>query len=88
VVGDAVNAAARIERLTAEYGTPLLFSADVLAAAPELAQDLRLAPPLSCVLRGRTKPIELYRVMATPREVIEAAPFSAIGVRNSRVTLQ
>jgi adenylate cyclase len=72
VVGDAVNAAARIERLTAEYGTPLLFSADVLAAAPGLAQDLRLAPPLSCVLRGRSQPIELYRVMATPRQVIEA----------------
>lgn len=36
VVGDAVNAAARIERLTAELGTSPLVSADVLAAAPGL----------------------------------------------------
>jgi adenylate cyclase len=42
VVGDAVNTAARIERLTADRGTPLLVSADVLAAAPGL--ERRLSP--------------------------------------------
>lgn len=60
VVGDAVNTAARIERLTADLGTPLLVSADVLAAAPGLKQDLQLAEPIIRLLRGRSQPIRLY----------------------------
>ncbi len=62
VVGDAVNTAARIERLTADLGTPLLVSADVVAAAPGLEQDLPLAAPFTHVLRGRSQPIHLYRL--------------------------
>ncbi len=60
VVGDAVNTAARIERLAADLGTPLLVSADVLAAAPDLERDLQLAAPVSHLLRGRSQPIRLY----------------------------
>ncbi len=66
VVGDAVNTAARIERLTADLGTPLLVSADVMAAAPGLEQDLRLAAPFTHLLRGRSQPIHLYRLAVTP----------------------
>jgi adenylate cyclase len=61
VVGDAVNTAARIERLTADLGVSLLISADVLAAAPGLAQDLPLAALPTRVLRGRRQPIQLYQ---------------------------
>lgn len=60
VVGDAVNAAARIERLAADVGTPLLVSADVLAAAPGLELDLQLSEPVTHLLRGRSQPIRLY----------------------------
>lgn len=62
VVGDAVNTAARIERLAADLGEPLLISADVLAAAPGLERDLRLSAPSSHILRGRSQPIHLYRL--------------------------
>lgn len=66
VVGDAVNTAARIERLAAELGTPLLISADVVAAAPGLERDLRLAAPSSHLLRGRSQPIHLHQLAVTP----------------------
>lgn len=62
VVGDAVNTAARIERLAADLGTPLLVSADILAAAPGLQQDLQLAEPVTRLLRGRSQPIRLYQL--------------------------
>jgi class 3 adenylate cyclase len=50
VVGDAVNTAARMERLTADLGTPLLISADVVAAAPGLNGSCgrRHSPATSC----------------------------------------
>lgn len=62
VVGDAVNTAARIERLAADLGTPLLISADVVAAAPR-DSGLRLAGPFHHRLRGRSQPILLYRLV-------------------------
>ena len=62
VVGDAVNTAARIERLAADLGTPLLVSADALAAAPGLQQDLKLAEPVSHLLRGRSQTTRVYRL--------------------------
>lgn len=69
VVGDAVNAAARIERLTAELGAPLLVSADVLAAAPGLGEILQLPEPVTRPLRGRRQPIRLYPLAVAPRDV-------------------
>jgi adenylate cyclase len=62
VVGDAVNTAARIERLAADLETPLLVSADVFAAAPGLERELRLGTPFTQVLRGRSRPVRLYRL--------------------------
>ncbi len=59
-IGDTVNTAARIERLTADLRTPLLISADVLAAAPGVERDLRLAALPTHLLRGRRQPIQLY----------------------------
>ena len=88
VVGDAVNAAARIERLTAEYGTPLLLSADVLAAAPGLAQELQLAPPVTCLLRGRSQPAELYRLAVVTSQGADEEELSGADMRNVGVTLR
>ncbi len=61
VVGDAVNTAARIERLAADLATPLLISADVLAAAPGIEHDLSLTALPESSLRGRRQPVQLYR---------------------------
>src|SRR5262249_30051162 len=59
--GDTVNVAARIEELTSALETSLLVSAEVLAAAPGLEHELRLEPLPAQPLRGRLKPIVLYR---------------------------
>lgn len=59
-IGDTVNTAARIERLTADLRKPLLISADVLAAAPGVERNLRLAALPTHLLRGRRQPIQLY----------------------------
>ena len=58
VLGDAVNIAARIEAATKEFGTPLLASEAVVAAAGELSRwQLVSAAPL----RGQT---DVTRVLA------------------------
>jgi class 3 adenylate cyclase len=75
VVGDAVNTAARMERLTADLGTPLLISADVVAAAPGLERELRPSALSRHVLRRRSQPIHPYRFAVTP----------AIALRRSQV---
>ena len=71
VVGDAVNTAARIEQLTADLRTPLLVSADVLAASPGLEHDLQLSEPVTQVLRGRKQPIRLYPLAVAPAGAAE-----------------
>ena len=43
-IGDTVNTAARIERLTADLGESMLVSGDVLASVPNLEQDLPWVP--------------------------------------------
>ena len=60
-IGDTVNTAARIERLTADLGQSLLISADVLASAPDLERDLAWVPLPAHFLRGRSQPVQLYR---------------------------
>ncbi len=60
VHGDAVNLAARLEALNKETGTDVLISG-------ETAARLRRAYPLAAmgeiVLRGRTKPVSVYRLL-------------------------
>jgi adenylate cyclase len=62
VVGDAVDTASRIEGLTSNLGARLLVSAEVLAAAPGLDEELQVAPPFTQILRGRSQSIQLYRL--------------------------
>lgn len=59
-IGDTVNIAARIERLAAELGEPLLISADVFAAARPLKERLAWRHLSAHVLRGRSEPVEIY----------------------------
>jgi adenylate cyclase len=68
-IGDTVNVAARIERLTADLGTPLIISADILAARPGLERDLLLAPLPTHFRRGRRQPIKLYQAGLNERSV-------------------
>jgi len=79
VVGDAVNTAARIERLTADLATPLLVSAEVLAAAPGLEHDVQLTAPVTHLLRGRSQPIQLHRLAAASLPAGECQPKLAHG---------
>ncbi|MBY0320287.1 MAG: adenylate/guanylate cyclase domain-containing protein [Reyranella sp.] len=60
-IGDTVNIAARIERLTADLGESILISADVLASASDLERDLAWVPLSAHFLRGRSQPVQIYR---------------------------
>lgn len=54
-VGDAVNAAARIERVAADVGAALVVSADVLSSAAGLEETVRFDSLSMHVLRGRSQ---------------------------------
>ena len=59
VHGDAVNLAARLERLNKEQGTQVLVSADSVAL---LQGDYPLASMGAVAIRGRSQPVEIYRL--------------------------
>jgi adenylate cyclase len=61
-IGDAVNAAARIERVAADIGAALVVSADVLSSAPGLEEVVKLDSLSMHALRGRSQSIRLYQV--------------------------
>lgn len=61
-IGDTVNTAARIERLAAELGEPLLVSGDVIAATLQPGDHFACTPLSTQALRGRSQPVEIYRV--------------------------
>ena len=58
VHGDAVNLAARIERLNKEFGTLVLVSGTTAAA---LDGAFPLAPVGEVVVRGKTGPVQLFK---------------------------
>ena len=64
ITGNVVILASRIEQLNKEYGSQILASREVLAAAGELARaDLHGAIALGPVhVKGRAEPIEIYRL--------------------------
>ena len=61
VVGDTVNVASRLERLTRDHGCRVALTGDALHAAggPE-AFDLAFEHRGEVTLRGRKQPVELY----------------------------
>lgn len=64
-IGDAVNAASRIEALTKEYGAELVVSEQVAIAA---GVDLSAFPAHTVEVRGRRKPL-MVRVLACAADV-------------------
>lgn len=63
VLGDAVNVASRLERLTRELGAAIVASDDVVVAARRegAGDDLpRLTPGPPQTLRGRTEPVAVW----------------------------
>lgn len=67
VVGDTVNVASRLERLSREHGTPVLTSAELIAAAdasggegPSLVHRFESAG--SVHVRGRRNEVRLWRI--------------------------
>jgi len=73
-IGDTVNTAARIERLTADLGQSLLISADVLASAQDLERDLAWVPLSAHFLRGRSQPVQIYRPDWSAKSVPRSGP--------------
>jgi class 3 adenylate cyclase len=61
VHGDAVNLAARLERLNKEYGTRVLVSAHSVAL---LDANFPLEPMGSVAIRGKSAPVDIYRLSA------------------------
>lgn len=59
VHGDAVNLAARLERLNKDHGTRVLVSANSVEL---LERDYPLESMGSVEIRGRTRPVEIYRL--------------------------
>jgi class 3 adenylate cyclase len=61
VHGDAVNLAARLERLNKDYGTRVLVSAHSVAL---LSASFPLEAMGSVAIRGKTRPVDIYRLQA------------------------
>jgi adenylate cyclase len=64
VVGDVVNVASRIERLTKEHHKGVLVSGELVARAAAADPTRGLSRVGTVEVRGRTQPIELYSVEA------------------------
>ncbi len=60
VIGDTVNVASRLERLTREHDAHLACSGDLVMAAGEWAHTCGLHQVGPVTLRGRSAPVELY----------------------------
>jgi adenylate cyclase len=60
LVGDPVNVASRIQGLTKDVGADILVSADT---ARHLRRAPALAPVSTVTMKGKSSPVELYRVV-------------------------
>ncbi|HVO14908.1 MAG TPA: adenylate/guanylate cyclase domain-containing protein, partial [Alphaproteobacteria bacterium] len=76
VIGDVVNVASRLERLTRERGVPLIASADVIEAVrreggPAVPLVERLVAEPQLTVRGRRRPVSIW-VMGAPSAAVPA----------------
>ena len=65
VIGDTVNVAERLERLTREFGSPLVVSARLLAAAGERIVDDRWVRLAVQTLPGHRAQIEEFAMRSS-----------------------
>jgi class 3 adenylate cyclase len=62
VIGDAVNVASRIERLTRRFDTPLLISATTLSKIPNPDRyDIESVGAVD--VRGKSEPVVVYKLL-------------------------
>jgi adenylate cyclase len=59
VIGDAVNLGARLESLNKDYGTSIIVSE---ATAARLKKRYDLRPLGTVVVKGKTRPVEIFEV--------------------------
>lgn len=83
-IGETVNTAAQIERLTADLGESLLISGDVLASASD--RDVAWVALSAHLLRGRSQPVEIYRPDWTARSVPVSEPNEASRAKTPSAT--
>jgi adenylate cyclase len=69
VIGDAVNAASRLEGLTKDYGRDLLIGE---AAADLIGHSFRLQFVDKVTMKGKTKPLRIYSVVSRGDEPVES----------------
>jgi adenylate cyclase len=75
VIGDCVNASARLEGMTKMYGARVLLSGDVVAGLTHTRPTLRHLD--SVVAKGKTAPMAIYEVLdADPHKANKAATLS------------
>ncbi len=78
VIGDTVNVASRLERLTREHDAHVAVSGDLIAASGRAAHECGLHQIGPVTLRGRSAPVELYilrrdRAKTADSELTDAA---------------
>ena len=59
IIGDTVNTASRVEGLTKEFQANILITEETFSRLKILDN---ITPEKEIILRGKTKPIKLYRV--------------------------
>lgn len=74
VIGDTVNTASRIEKLTKEYGIPLVIGGDTIASLQNPSKYMmRLIDEVT--LRGKSTPTEIWEIYNTDEEAIRQVKY-------------
>jgi adenylate cyclase len=74
VIGDTVNAAARLEALNKEMGTSLLIGESTYQAVADLV-EVRALPPV--MVKGKSEPLQVYEVLGEKQALPVPLPVPA-----------
>jgi adenylate cyclase len=82
VIGDVVNVASRLENLNKQYGSTILIEENTHR---EISDQFVTRPIDLVLIKGRTKPMEIYEAMGDLHDVIpEEKTFFAKGLEHYR----